>query len=54
MFTALDKAFVAPLVALVLAVLGHFGVTDGMTIGTFVTMLVTGVLVFFVPNKKAE
>lgn len=52
MFTSFDKALVAPIVAVVMAVLSHFGVTELTTVTDIVTLFVTGGLVWLVPNKK--
>lgn len=54
MFTTFDKALVPPVVMLVLAVLGQFGLTGEMALGDIVTLLVTGGLVWLVPNTKKD
>ena len=47
------KAIVPLLVTGALAVLAMVGVTEDMTVGEAVTLLITSLLVWIVPNKKA-
>lgn len=46
------KALVAPAVAGILFLLSEVGVTGEMTVREAVTLLVTGVIVYFTRNKK--
>ena len=50
MFTKFDKALVPVLVTAVLAIFGYFGVLETMTVFEGATLLVTGALVWFMPN----
>lgn len=51
MFTNFDKALVGPVVAIMLLLLGGLGVTGDMTVSDVLTLVVTGVLTYFVPNR---
>lgn len=57
MFTTIDKAITAVLVpGIVQGIIGALngaGIDSKMTVGTLVTMLVTGFFVWLFPNKKA-
>ena len=46
------KALVPVAVGAILIVLGYAGVTAGMSVEDAITLLVTGALVWLVPNKK--
>lgn len=46
------KALVPVGVTAVLGVLAYAGVNEDMTVGEAVTLLVTGALVYIIPNKK--
>ena len=46
-----NKALVPVLVALLLSVLGYFGLTQDMTLNDALTFLVTSGLVWLVPNR---
>ncbi len=48
------KALVPAGIALVLALIGSFGITEEMTVGEAVSFAVTAVLVFLIPNKKLQ
>jgi hypothetical protein len=50
--TTVNKALVPAIAMLFLAGLGFFGITEAMTVGEAVTMLVTSGLVWLVPNKQ--
>lgn len=51
MFTAFDKAIVGALVMVAGFVLPHFGLSLDSTISQVVAALVSGVLIYFTPNK---
>lgn len=46
------KALVPTVVSVILIILGQFGVTPEMTLEQVVTLAVTSVLVYLIPNKK--
>ena len=48
-----NKAYVPAGVALLLLVLNQFGISKEMSVEDVLTLLVTSVAVYFVPNKKA-
>jgi len=52
MLTSFDKALVPAIVLLVLGGLGYMGITEGMTVGDAVTLLVSSGLVWLVPNAR--
>lgn len=55
-FASMRKAFVGPVVMLVLIVLGAFHITGAMSVQDLVTYIVTGLLtgfgVYQIPNKQ--
>ena len=51
MFTSIDKALVPAIVMLVLGGLGMMGITETMSVGEALTMLVSAGLVWVIPNK---
>lgn len=48
---SIRKALVPAVVALVLAVLAHYNVTADMNVQQVIVLLVTSVIVYFVPNE---
>ena len=51
MFTKIDKALAPVVVAVIFALLGTVGISESMSIGEAVPLLVAAVATYFVPNK---
>lgn len=47
-----NKALAVPLTAVVLALLGHFGIVPTMTVQDAITALITTLVVYYAPKNK--
>ena len=51
MFTKFDKAIPGILITLILGGLGMMGITETMTVGTAIPLIVASIATYFVRNK---
>lgn len=52
MFSKFDKAIAPIIITVIMGILGFAGISETMTVGEAIPMIVAAIAVYFVPNKK--